>query len=111
MYAPPLPFYSATDEVDQHQIFGATGHLGRSLVRAATSHGDKVTAVGWTKETSTDEMKSWMVDNSLGMLCDVRVRETVDAVVNKSIEHWGKVDIIAKYDYPAPTSLLSVDLD
>ena len=43
-----------------------------------------------------EEMKSWMVDNSLGMLCDVRVRETVDAVVKKSIEHWGKVDIIAK---------------
>ena len=43
------------------------------------------------------EMKSWMVENSLGMLCDVRVRETVDAVVKKSIEHWGKVDIIAKY--------------
>ena len=66
-------------------------------MRAATSHGDKVTAVGWTKETSMAEMKSWMVENSLGMLCDVRVRETVDAVVKKSIEHWGKVDIIAKY--------------
>jgi len=76
-------------------IFGATGHLGRSLVRAATTHGDKVTAVGWTKETSMEEMKGWMVENSLGMLCDVRVRETVDAVVKKSIEHWGKVDIIA----------------
>jgi NAD(P)-dependent dehydrogenase (short-subunit alcohol dehydrogenase family) len=42
-----------------------------------------------------DEMKSWMMDNSLGMLCDIRVRETVDAVVKKSISHWGKVDIIA----------------
>jgi hypothetical protein len=45
-----------------------------------------------------EEMKNWMVENSLGMLCDVRVRETVEVVVNKSIEHWGKVDIIAKYD-------------
>jgi enoyl-[acyl-carrier-protein] reductase (NADH) len=44
-----------------------------------------------------EEMKSWMVENSLGMLCDVRVKETVNAVVKKSIEHWGKVDIVAKY--------------
>jgi hypothetical protein len=44
-----------------------------------------------------EEMKSWMVDNSLGMLCDIRVRETVDAVINKSISHWGKIDIVAKY--------------
>jgi NADP-dependent 3-hydroxy acid dehydrogenase YdfG len=45
------------------------------------------------------EMKGWMVDNSIGMLCDVRVRETVEAVVKKSIEHWGKVDIVAKYAF------------
>jgi NAD(P)-dependent dehydrogenase (short-subunit alcohol dehydrogenase family) len=44
-----------------------------------------------------EEMKSWMVDNSLGMLCDIRVRETVDAVIKKSISHWGKIDIVAKY--------------
>ncbi|KIW09223.1 uncharacterized protein PV09_00150 [Verruconis gallopava] len=76
-------------------IFGATGHLGRSLVRVATSHGDKVTAVGWTKETSMAEMRSWMNQNSLPMLCDVRARETVDAVMAKSVQHWGRVDIIA----------------
>jgi hypothetical protein len=33
----------------------------------------------------------------LGLLCDVRVRETVDQVIRKSIEHWGHFDIIAKY--------------
>jgi NAD(P)-dependent dehydrogenase (short-subunit alcohol dehydrogenase family) len=48
-------------------------------------------------ETSMEEMKSWMVENSLGMLCDIRVRETVDAVIKKSIERWGKIDIIAKW--------------
>jgi hypothetical protein len=33
----------------------------------------------------------------LGLLCDVRVRDTVDQVIKKSIDHWGHVDIIAKY--------------
>ena len=42
-------------------------------------------------------MSSWEEDNCLGLLCDVRVRETVDSVIRKSIDHWGRVDIIAKY--------------
>jgi NADP-dependent 3-hydroxy acid dehydrogenase YdfG len=65
-------------------------------VRAATGHGDNVTSVGWTVEHSVAEMQSWQVENSIGMLCDIRVRETVDAVIKKSIEHWGRIDIIAK---------------
>jgi NADP-dependent 3-hydroxy acid dehydrogenase YdfG len=65
-------------------------------MRAATSHGDNVTSVGWTVEHSMEEMQSWQESNSIGMLCDIRVRETVEAVIKKSIEHWGRVDIIAK---------------
>jgi NADP-dependent 3-hydroxy acid dehydrogenase YdfG len=70
--------------------------MGRSLVRAATSHGDNVTSVGWTFEHSMEEMQSWQEKNSIGMLCDIRVRETVDAVIKKSIDHWGRIDIVAK---------------
>ena len=45
-----------------------------------------------------EHMKTWEQDkNCVGMLCDVRVRETVDKVIRKSIEHWGRVDVIAKY--------------
>ncbi|KAF1985904.1 NAD(P)-binding protein [Aulographum hederae CBS 113979] len=76
-------------------IFGATGHMGRSLVRSALEHGDKVTAVGWTQEHTIEQMKRWQMGNSLGLLCDVRVRETVEAVIKKSLSHWGKIDIIA----------------
>jgi hypothetical protein len=43
-----------------------------------------------------EEMQSWQESNSIGMLCDIRVRETVDAVIKKSIEHWGRIDVIAK---------------
>ena len=78
------------------QIFGATGHMGRSLVRAATSHGDKVTSVGWSQEHRIEEMQSWQDSSSIGMLCDIRIRDTVDVVFKKSIEHWGRFDIVVK---------------
>ena len=78
------------------QVFGATGHMGRSLIRAILSHGDKCTAVGWTQEDTLEQMKRWHERNCLGLLCDVRVRETVDSVIKMSIEHWGNIDIIAK---------------
>ncbi|KAF1957563.1 NAD(P)-binding protein [Byssothecium circinans] len=77
-------------------IFGATGHIGRSLVRAALSHGDQCTAVGWSQENTMEQLEKWNDRNCLGLLCDVRVRETVDHVIKRSIEHWGRVDIIAK---------------
>ena len=70
--------------------------MGRSLVRSAASHGDIVTSVGWTQEDNLKEMESWQEGKSIGMLCDIRVRETVENVINKSIQHWGHVDIIAK---------------
>jgi len=70
--------------------------MGRSLVRAATSHGDKVTSVGWTQDNSMKEMQSWQDANSIGMLCDIRVRSTIETVIKKSIEHWGRMDIVVK---------------
>ncbi|KAF2714957.1 short chain dehydrogenase/reductase family protein-like protein [Pleomassaria siparia CBS 279.74] len=76
-------------------IFGATGHIGRSLVRAALAHGDQCTAVGWTQENTIEQMNKWQDKKCLGLLCDVRIRETVDEVIQKSVERWGNVDIIA----------------
>src|SRR5690349_8699229 len=64
-------------------IFGATGHMGRSVARAALSHNDKVCAVGRTFENSLQSMQSFQgnADNFLGLLCDVRIRETVRVVI------------------------------
>lgn len=39
------------------------------------------------------QMQGWH-ERCLGMLCDVRVRETVATVIERSIRHWGKVDVI-----------------
>jgi NAD(P)-dependent dehydrogenase (short-subunit alcohol dehydrogenase family) len=69
--------------------------MGRSLVRAILAHGDQCTAVGWTQENTPEQMEKWQDRNCLGLLCDVRVRETVDQVIKKSIEYWGHVDVIA----------------
>ncbi|KAF2637800.1 short chain dehydrogenase/reductase family protein-like protein [Massarina eburnea CBS 473.64] len=100
---PNLKLPSTCDPPSEHNppkqaswiIFGATGHMGRSLVRAALAHGDQCTAVGWSQENTMEQLAKWQDRNCLGLLCDVRVRETVDHVIKKSIEHWGRVDIIA----------------
>lgn len=76
-------------------IFGATGHMGRSLVRSALTHGDRVAVVGHMHKNTPDQIKDWHED-SYGLLCDVRVLETVDAVIRQSIQHFGRIDIIAK---------------
>lgn len=63
-------------------------------MRAILAHGDQCTAVGWTHQNTPEQMQEWQDHRCLGLLCDVRVRETVDYVLKKSLEHWGKMDII-----------------
>ncbi|KAI5301592.1 hypothetical protein KEM55_001624, partial [Ascosphaera atra] len=79
------------------QVFGATGHMGRSLVKAALANGDLVAGVGRTFEEVPAGMRRLKEQNSnfLWMSCDVRARETVKYVIDKTIEHWGRIDIIA----------------
>ncbi|PGH04722.1 hypothetical protein AJ79_07001 [Helicocarpus griseus UAMH5409] len=78
-------------------IFGATGHMGRSLVKCALAHGDQVAAVGRTFESSPESMEALHSEttNCLGLLCDVRARETVRAVIDKTIARFGHIDLIA----------------
>ncbi|KAI4744428.1 NAD(P)-binding protein [Aureobasidium sp. EXF-12298] len=74
-------------------VFGATGHMGRSIVKTCLSHGDKVTAVGRVGEHTLDQMQGWH-ESCLGLLCDVRVSKTVDSVIQNTIRHFGAVDVI-----------------
>ncbi|KAE8339306.1 hypothetical protein BDV24DRAFT_176141 [Aspergillus arachidicola] len=87
---------SFLEEVDD-AIFGATGHMGRSLVKTALSRDDLVAAVGRTFENSPECMKKLEEehDNCLGLLCDIRARETVKRVIDRTIERFGRIDIIA----------------
>ena len=89
-------------------VFGATGHIGRSVVKAALAHSDLVTAVGrnltdtlsathslFAAPSNTSTNISLEPSPLLPLLCDVRIRSTVDAVFKESLEYWGRIDIIA----------------
>ncbi|KAL1868977.1 1,2-dihydroxy-3-keto-5-methylthiopentene dioxygenase [Paecilomyces lecythidis] len=78
-------------------IFGATGHMGRSLVKSALFHNDLVAAVGRTFENTPASMQKLQAEheNCLGLLCDVRARETVKDAIDRTIAHFGRIDIIA----------------
>ena len=68
--------------------------MGRSLVKCALSRGDLVTSVGRVFESSPDEMAS-IHKNCLGALCDVRARESVYRVIERTLGHFGRIDIVA----------------
>ncbi len=85
--------------------------MGRSVVKAALAHSDLVTAVGRSfhdnltcmqnlhpASPSSSQTHTHGSNNQppyLTLLCDVRVRETVAAVYQVSLAHWGRIDIIA----------------
>ncbi|KAK7429507.1 1,2-dihydroxy-3-keto-5-methylthiopentene dioxygenase [Neonectria magnoliae] len=75
-------------------IFGGTGHMGRSLVKCALSRGDLVTSVGRSLETTPDQMTG-IHDNCLGALCDVRSRDSVCSAVERTLTHFGRIDVVA----------------
>ena len=76
-------------------------------MKSALSHSDLVTAVGRTFVDTITSMSSLYPSllpatsavstraSYLPLLCDVRIRETVDAVFETSLAHWGKIDIVA----------------
>ncbi|EGS20558.1 uncharacterized protein CTHT_0023920 [Thermochaetoides thermophila DSM 1495] len=76
-------------------VFGGTGHMGRSLVKSALSHGDLVTTVGRVFETSPEDMAKVNSDTCLGLLCDVRDGASVRRVIERTIARFGRVDCIA----------------
>lgn len=70
--------------------------MGRSLVKCVLSRGDLVCAVGRTFETTPEAMTDHHSGpNSLGLLCDVRARDSVDRVIERCLDHFGRIDIVA----------------
>lgn len=72
--------------------------MGRSLVNSAISHGDKVCAVGREHHDSLQSMQNWYSNKSVtyqALLCDVRIRDSVDTIFDKALSKFGDVDIIA----------------
>jgi NAD(P)-dependent dehydrogenase (short-subunit alcohol dehydrogenase family) len=92
------------------QVFGATGHMGRSIVKTCLSHGDNVTAVGRVGEHTLDQMQGWH-DSCLGLLCDVRVSQTVASVIQNTIRQFGSVDVIVKSVTSIKSHALAMTVD
>lgn len=72
--------------------------MGRSLANSAIAHGDRVCAVGRQLEDTHQSMQDWYPGQDschLGTLCDIRMRESVDAVFEKALERFGDIDVIA----------------
>ena len=65
-------------------------------MKAALNHGDNVAAVGRSGENSMKQMQGWH-ERCLGLLCDVRVRETVRQAVEGCIGRFGGFDVVVKY--------------
>jgi NAD(P)-dependent dehydrogenase (short-subunit alcohol dehydrogenase family) len=81
-------------KADRLQVFGGTGHMGRSLVKSALGHGDLVTTVGRVIETSPEAIATLNSDTCLGQLCDVRDAPSVARVVERTLDRFGRVDCI-----------------
>lgn len=78
-------------------IFGATGHFGRFIVDSALKHGDSVCAVGKSFGDNLSAIESWHddPDHFLALLCDVRIRDTVQSVIDRAMAKFGAIDVIA----------------
>ncbi|PSR83312.1 short-chain dehydrogenase/reductase SDR [Coniella lustricola] len=75
-------------------IFGGTGHMGRSLVKCALSHGDFVASVGRSFEI-TQPADLPQHENCLNLRCDVRVRESVARIYERVLQRFGHYDVVA----------------
>ncbi len=92
---PPPPLPGEDSRADHEQVFGGTGHMGQSLVKAALGHGDRVTTVGRTFESTAESMAKLTSSGCLGTLCDVRARESVERVVQATLKRFERVDVVA----------------
>ncbi|CAN8096889.1 unnamed protein product [Discula destructiva] len=89
---PPQPGIPTDQKV--WVIFGGTGHMGRSLVKAALAHGDLVTSVGRSFEApQPPELPQH--ENCLHTDCDVRARASVMRVYERTLARFGHYDIVA----------------
>jgi NAD(P)-dependent dehydrogenase (short-subunit alcohol dehydrogenase family) len=68
--------------------------MGRSLVKCALSRGDFVVSVGRVFEDDLNETPA-RSENLLRTACDVRSRESVLRAVQRALDHFGRIDVVA----------------
>ncbi|EPS41087.1 hypothetical protein H072_5013 [Dactylellina haptotyla CBS 200.50] len=73
-------------------IFGATGHLGRTVSGIALAKNDRVIQVGKTGADEDNPPPSH--PNSFFTVCDIRERESVSNVIDRALAVWGRLDVV-----------------
>lgn len=68
--------------------------MGRSLVKCALSRGDFVVSVGRVFDETQHET-SGSNPNLMRAVCDVRSRESVLKPVQRALDHFGRIDVVA----------------
>lgn len=68
--------------------------MGRSLVKCALSRGDFVVSIGRVFESGPHEIPGRR-ENLLRTDCDVRSRESVLRAVQRALDHFGRIDVVA----------------
>ncbi|KAK9240532.1 hypothetical protein V1525DRAFT_395262 [Lipomyces kononenkoae] len=74
-------------------IFGATGTIGRHICRAALERGDTVMACSRNIQATVTVSQAWS-ERLLISSCDVRSRPMVKESVDKTVECYGRIDVV-----------------
>lgn len=75
-------------------VTGAGRGIGRGLAHHLGRHGARVVAAEWKVdrlEKTLGELRALGVD-ALGVECNIMVKESLDALVARTLEHYGRVD-------------------
>jgi NAD(P)-dependent dehydrogenase (short-subunit alcohol dehydrogenase family) len=78
-------------------VTGATGNLGSSVARKFAGEGAKLALVDRNAEVQTALIKDlgYSPENALGLIADLTNEGDVDAMVRKTIAHFGQIDVLA----------------
>jgi NAD(P)-dependent dehydrogenase (short-subunit alcohol dehydrogenase family) len=75
-------------------VTGGANGLGENLVQRLIDEGAKVAIADIEKDTMLEVCARYPQDKVFGVACDVRVKASVDEMVNKVVEHYGRIDIL-----------------
>jgi NAD(P)-dependent dehydrogenase (short-subunit alcohol dehydrogenase family) len=84
-------------------VTGAGSGIGRASAQRFANEGASVLVVGRRAENTEETVKSIRDagGDAIGMVTDVTVEANVEAVVQRCLEHWGRVDVFfANIGYP-----------
>lgn len=74
-------------------VTGGANGLGENLARRLVAEGAKV-VIADIEEDTTKTVCDSMPDDTFGIVCDVSKKDSVDAMVARAVEQYGRIDIL-----------------